>query len=278
MLSKTIVIGLSLLSGLVSAEGLVAGDGCREQSCWIASLSGSTNEVYSLHDGKRPSGGSVAGDKCIGQQLKKLGQPMPPGLRGLRRRHDGDAINFDVAETAEIEKRQSGGCKPYSMIFGRGTTEMGTMGSTVGPMLSSALGREWHVEGVSYSADMAGINCIGLPGGINCVKQIDALADKCPSTKIVLSGYSQGAMVGRICAAFASDAAKKQLVALALFGDPFNGASVKGVPQDRIKSWCEAKDGVCSGGLVIGAAHLAYTSNGNVKEAAKWMNEIVKKA
>lgn len=156
--------------------------------------------------------------------------------------------------------------------------ESGTMGSTVGPMLSSALGREWYVEGVSYTADLAGINCIGLPGGINCVKQINALAAKCPSTKIVLSGYSQGAMVGRICAAFAGDAAKKQIAGLAFFGDPFNGASVKGIPQEHIKSWCEKNDGVCAGGLNIGIAHLAYTGNGSVKEAAKWMNDLVKKA
>ncbi|KAE9981278.1 hypothetical protein BLS_007650 [Venturia inaequalis] len=277
MLSKTFFLGLSLLSGLVSAEGLVAGEGCRDQSCWIASLSGSTNDPYTLHNGKRPSGGSVAGDKCVAEQLKKLGQPMPPGLRGVHRRHVGDAIDSDVMEAGEIEKRQ-GSCKAYSMIWGRGTTELGTMGSTVGPMLSTALGREWYVEGVSYTADLAGINCVGLPGGINCIKQIDALSAKCPSTKIVLAGYSQGAMVARICAAFAGEAAKKQTYALALFGDPFNGASVKGIPQEKIKSWCEAKDGVCGGGLNIGMAHLAYTSNGSVKEAAKWMNEMVKQA
>lgn len=145
-------------------------------------------------------------------------------------------------------------------------------------MLSNNLGKDWYVEGVSYSADMAGINCVGLPGGINCVKQLDAYAAKCPSAKIVLSGYSQGAMVARICAAYAGEAAKQQIIALGLFGDPFNGASVKGVAQEKIRSWCEAKDGVCGGGLVIGMAHLAYTSNGNVKEAAKWMNEMAKKA
>lgn len=55
------------------------------------------------------------------------------------------------------------------------------------------------------------------------------------------------------------EAAKKQIAGLALFGDPSNGASVKGVPQEKIKTWCEAKDGVCARGLNIGIAHLAYT-------------------
>lgn len=84
--------------------------------------------------------------------------------------------------------------------------------------------------------------------------------------------------MARICAAYANESAKKQIAGIALFGDPFNGASVKGVPQEHIKSWCEKNDGVCNGQLSIGFAHLAYTSNGSVKEAVKWMNDLVKKA
>jgi len=94
------------------------------QSCWIASLTGSTNEVYTLHNGKRPDGGSVAGDRCIGEQLKKLGQPTPPGLRGRRRRRsEGQVLHLEEFdhEFAELDKRQ-GSCKPYSLLFGRGTT------------------------------------------------------------------------------------------------------------------------------------------------------------
>lgn len=47
------------------------------------------------------------------------------------------------------------------------------------------------------------------------------------------------------------EAAKKQVAGLALSGNPVNGASVKGVPQVKIRTWCEAKDGVCAGGFVI---------------------------
>lgn len=55
--------------------------------------------------------------------MKKLGQPTPPGLRGRRRRFVGNLVDVDEVdyEAADLEKRQ-GSCKPYSMLFGRGTT------------------------------------------------------------------------------------------------------------------------------------------------------------
>jgi len=57
-----------------------------------------------------------------------------------------------------------------------------------------------------------------------------------------------------------------------VFGDPFNGASIKGFPQEGIKTFCAASDGVCKGQFVIGLAHLSYASGPGIKEAAKWMN------
>jgi predicted esterase len=89
------------------------------------------------------------------------------------------------------------------------------MGSTVGPALSSALNRQgggkWKSEGVRYTADIAGDDCIGFPGGIKCVDQLAKLAAQCPETKFFLSGYSQGAMVARICTAFSKDDVKARI-------------------------------------------------------------------
>jgi hypothetical protein len=56
-----------------------------------------------------------------------------------------------------------------------------------------------------------------------------------------------------------------------VFGDPFNGASIKGFPQDGIKTFCAATDGVCQGKFSITAAHLGYTAGTSVVDAAKWM-------
>jgi len=70
------------------------------------------------------------------------------------------------------------------------------MGSTVGPSLSGRLpAAKWKVEGVKYTADIAGDDCIGFPGGIKCVAQLEAVAKQCPETKLFVGGYSQGAMV-----------------------------------------------------------------------------------
>src|ERR1700753_3070174 len=59
-----------------------------------------------------------------------------------------------------------GGRERVHFIFARGSTEAGTMGSTVGPALSSSLGRKFgsvKTEGVPYPADIAG----AFSGGTN---------------------------------------------------------------------------------------------------------------
>jgi hypothetical protein len=103
------------------------------------------------------------------------------------------------------------GCYPYTLLFARGTSETGLLGGSVGPLLKSSLGPEWYVEGVAYEANTEGIECLGMPGGVQCVKQIDELVERCPETTVVLGGYSQGAMVARVCAAFAGDDAKENI-------------------------------------------------------------------
>jgi Cutinase len=84
-------------------------------------------------------------------------------------------------------------------------------------------------------------------------------------------------MVARVCAAFAGDDAKENIGGLALFGDPFNGATVKGISQQDIRTWCDPGDAVCSGEEVISAAHLAYQRPGNpsIPQAVQWMRELV---
>jgi hypothetical protein len=117
--------------------------------------------------------------------------------------------NTAVAEDI-LEKRQLS-CKPNTLLFARGTLETGTMGITVGPALSSSLGSSFAAQGVSYEASMLGDYCVGLPGGSACKTQLEALVTKCPNTKVILSGYSQGAMVARICAAFSSESTKAKI-------------------------------------------------------------------
>jgi len=297
MFASTGISALWLLSVFSSAvDGQIAGK-CSGQTCYIASLAASTTEPYKLQGGKKPTGGNAIGDSCIKSAYKTLGLPAPAGLRliNLIRRSENieefysklESINptvgmiFDGSDGSDasnaLEKRQSR-CTENTVLFGRGTTEPGTMGTTVGPALSTGLsGSSWSVHGISYSADLSGIYCLGMSGGLKCVQQINALATRCPKTNIVLSGYSQGAMVARICAAWAGEAAKKQIKGLALFGDPFNGADVKGIPASNVKTWCNSGDGVCKGQFQIGAAHLAYVGS-STSQAIAWIKNIVKTA
>jgi cutinase len=106
-----------------------------------------------------------------------------------------------------MEKRAA--CEKTILIYARGTIEPGDWGMTVGPALQSqAKSLGWGTRAVGsaqgYGAGIADDFCVGLPGGIACKKFLEKTAAECPSSNFVLAGYSQGAMVMRICAAYQS--------------------------------------------------------------------------
>jgi hypothetical protein len=160
--------------------------------------------------GKTPTGSNSAGKNCITKYYKQLGLKGPKSVPKARTVSD-TLTDSDLEEetSAPLLKRQS--CKPNILVFARGTMEAGTMGSTVGPALSRALGSTFRSVGVKYTADIAGDNCIGFPGGIKCVEQLAKLAQQCPTSKFFISGYSQGAMVAHICTAYSKDEVKKRI-------------------------------------------------------------------
>lgn len=90
-------------------------------------------------------------------------------------------------------------CKSNILLFARGTTEGGNLGSTVGPSLQREIEKaapgKFMFQGVSYQADIQGIVALGRPGGEIAKKLIEESVTKCPNARIFLSGYSQGAMV-----------------------------------------------------------------------------------
>jgi len=94
-------------------------------------------------------------------------------------------------------------CKEVTFIFARGSTEGGNMGMAVGPPFANALKQSFGkdnvaVQGVDYPADIAGaitgtMNPTNAPGATKMTSLVQQALQKCPSTKVVLSGYSQGA-------------------------------------------------------------------------------------
>lgn len=99
------------------------------------------------------------------------------------------ALSAFAAPTA----RQS--CADVTVFFARGTTEPGTVGITVGPALRSDLertltGKSVSFIGVEYPADIAGFLAGGSrEGAANMANGVTSTANRCPNTKIVISGY-----------------------------------------------------------------------------------------
>jgi hypothetical protein len=108
--------------------------------------------------------------------------------------------------------RYTGACTQNILLWARGTMEVGNMGSTVGPKLSRQLPKaQWTVVGVPYNADVAGDNCVGLPGGMIAKNILESAAAKCPRSNLFTAGYSQGAMVARIAVAYANPDVKARV-------------------------------------------------------------------
>ena len=81
---------------------------------------------------------------------------------------------------------------------------------------------------------------------------------QCPSSKIVVSGYSQGAEV--VHNAMASQGLKPgQVAAAVLFGDPDKSQSVANIPKASVQENCAVGDVICELGiLIVEPAHLTY--------------------
>ncbi|KNG80848.1 hypothetical protein ANOM_010417 [Aspergillus nomiae NRRL 13137] len=164
---------------------------------------------------------------------------------------------------------QNSGCQELTFIFARGTSEMGNMGSVVGPpvanQLASLTGNKVTVQGVDYPADAAGNAMMGASGGPKMAELIQQAKKQCPNTKVVLGGYSQGAMVVHNAA---SKVGADAISGAVLFGDPFKTQGVGQLAASKVKEYCASGDPVCQNGMNF-MAHLSYGSN--AQEAAQFL-------
>jgi hypothetical protein len=190
---------------------------CAGQSCHIADLAGSTDRLPTV----KPEGGDAQSYRCI-QKWNPAGVAATQKARPVEKQNTGvsssflsgmnsltNAVNwFPAPSTGKYTSR----CATNIVIFAKGTIESGELGITVGPALKYALtGTSWIVVGVPYTADVPGDYCLGLPGGMVAKDMLNQAAQKCPSSKIFLSGYSQGAMVAHNAVAYADPEAKARV-------------------------------------------------------------------
>jgi len=242
---------------------LLASLGCIGQSCTAADFAGATGNPARA----RPLGGSSLDSACVAKYnpavantYKSLpdGPAQDVGLSTALMAGINALWRPLVMMTGSTEKGTfDGACTPNILIFAKGTFEPGTYGVFVGPSFTSGLPSSWSTAGVSYDPDVPGDFCLGLPGGMVAKDMINQAAKKCPSSKIYLSGYSQGAMVVRNGLAYADPEAKSHVKGIVTFGDPFNGSTVKGW-SGPISVFCNTGDGVCSGNFELAGSHLSY--------------------
>jgi cutinase len=187
-------------------------------------------------------------------------------------------------------------CPAVEVVFARGTLEAPGVGATgqafVDALTARLPGKTVEPYGVNYPASLNfGQAADGIVDAANKVQSIAAM---CPTTKIVLGGYSQGAAVagytttdsvpdgyalpagvsGPMPAAIASHVA-----AVVLFGTPdpwFMGLVDRDAPPITIGQLytaktlqlCVAGDPVCFPGGLTRSAHSAYKDNGMAGQAA----------
>ena len=190
------------------------------------------------------------------------------------------------------------GCPDVQMVFARGTFEQPGVGATgqafVDALSDRLSGKSVDVYAANYPASLDFKHA--AEGVVDVRNKVQSIAISCPSTKVVLGGYSQGAAVvgytladtipvdyvlpegitGPMPAAMADHVA-----AVALFGTPDAGflalvqrdapPIVIGNPYlSKTIQLCEPGDPVCSTGGRDRAAHGAYKDNGMAVEAAEF--------
>ncbi|KAF1360055.1 cutinase-domain-containing protein [Lizonia empirigonia] len=174
-------------------------------------------------------------------------------LSGLAAAGPLEVRQLSLGGTGSTSKEFSqGGCKDILFAWARRSTEIGNMGTVVGPPTSNGLKQEFGAdavatEGIDYAATIA---TNAIPGGTDTASKklmqdtLNSMAQKCPDSVIVTGGYSQGAAVNHR-AIEDLDAAKQQ-----------DKNQIPNFPADKVKIICQTGDAVCLGQLVVLPAHL----------------------
>ncbi|KAH7412618.1 cutinase [Cadophora sp. MPI-SDFR-AT-0126] len=161
-----------------------------------------------------------------------------------------------------------------TVIFARGTTEQGNVGTLSGPPMFDALGKmvgaqNLAVQGVDYPANVRGFLAGGdKKGSAQMAQLVQQAMTSCPDTQVVMAGYSQGGQLVHNAAAMLPKATASKVSSAVIFGDPMNGKPVAGIPAAKTKVICHQGDNICAGGNQILMPHLTYSQNAG--EAAQF--------
>ncbi|MGU3498077.1 cutinase family protein [Mycobacterium sp. C31M] len=183
-------------------------------------------------------------------------------------------------------------CSDVEVIFARGTDEPAGIGKigkafvdTLKPMLKNTSITTYAVK---YPATWDFMKA--AIGANDMSKRVQATAARCPDTKIVLGGYSQGAAVVDVVATAPiaglgytnplPAAVVPHITSLVVFGNP---SARLGNPLTRMSTTfgprtadlCAPADPVCSLGRDWDS-HVRYQESGLVKLGAEWTAKLIK--
>lgn len=179
-------------------------------------------------------------------------------------------------------------CNDVEVVFARGTSEAPGIGR-IGEAFVSALRnqvpyRSIGVYGVNYPASY---DFLAAANGANDASaHIQNVVNSCPSTRLVLGGYSQGAAIIDVITSVPFPAigftnplpptVADRVAALAVFGNPSTkiGMPLTSSPLYGFKSidLCNAGDPICSDGSSV-PAHRAY--DGSTAQAAAFVASLL---
>jgi cutinase len=209
--------------------------------------------------------------------------------------------------TGQIPVASAQPCPDVEVVFARGTGEppgVGGVGQAFVDTLRSQIGgKSMDVYPVNYVAsgdfgDRIGFARTVVDGIRDAGAHVEATAANCPNTRIVVGGYSQGAVVaGYVTAASIPDAVPAEyrsfipnpmppdvanhVAAVVLFGKPsiqwLNGAGAPPIDigplyAPKTLDLCADGDTICNGAPLGGPtiAHALYPMNGMVNQGAEF--------
>jgi cutinase len=185
-------------------------------------------------------------------------------------------------------------CPDIEVVFARGTNDapgLGMPGQAFADALRGQIGgRTMTTYGVNYPASYDFL--AAADGATDAANRISAMAASCPSTRIVLGGYSQGAAVVDMLAGVPplgnkigdigsapplASSLVPNVAAVAVFGNPatkFGNPLTGSVFGGKAIDLCKDGDPICSRGRNP-FAHSDYVSAGLTDQAARFVAGIV---
>ncbi|KAF8242629.1 alpha/beta-hydrolase [Wilcoxina mikolae CBS 423.85] len=98
---------------------------------------------------------------------------------------------------------------------------------------------------------------------------IEKAVSQCPSAKIVLGGFSQGAQVTHKAMARIAATLSTKVAGIVLFGNPDNGQPFPGVLKKNVLTFCNLDDPICFGIPLPILGHQKYKTH--TAKAAAWV-------